>query len=100
MNPLFAQLGAGPQALAAARAGDLDALTPADLARATRLVQAVLRAAQALELALLAAADRKGAHRAPSEPSLPALGARGGFVRWPRASRTPPPARWSLRPRS
>ncbi len=73
MSTLLAQIMPGPQVLAGARACDLDAMTPGELAEATSVVQAVLREAQALNLALLAAADRKNAHKATGAPSLTAL---------------------------
>ena len=66
-------LRSGQRFLADARSRDLSALTPEQVAAEVAAVQALRREADALHLALVAAADRADAHRATDAASLTAL---------------------------
>lgn len=66
-------LRSGQRFLADARSRDLSALSPEQLAAEVAAVQAMRREADALHLALVAAADRTDAHRATDAASLTAL---------------------------
>ncbi|WP_286929496.1 MULTISPECIES: HNH endonuclease signature motif containing protein [Aeromicrobium] len=66
-------LRSGQRFLADARSRDLGSLGPEQLAAEVAAVQALRREADALNLALVAAADQKDAHRATDAPSLTAL---------------------------
>jgi len=70
---VVAGLVSGQRFLADARARDLDTLTPDQLAAEAAAVQALRREVDALNLALLAVADRKDAHRVTDAASLTAL---------------------------
>ncbi len=80
MKSLLANIVTGPQALDAALACDVDALSPDELVQVTQLTTEIARKADALRLRALAAADRKNAHRATDAPSLTALVAREAGV--------------------
>ncbi|MFO6452729.1 MULTISPECIES: DUF222 domain-containing protein [unclassified Aeromicrobium] len=66
-------LRSGQRFLADARSRDLSALSPEQIAAEVTAVQAMRREADALHLALVAAADRTDAHRATDAASLTAL---------------------------
>lgn len=80
-------LQSGRRFLADARARDLNALSPEQLAAEAAAVLALRREADALHLALLAAADRKDAHTTTGAPSMVAMVATEGGVTRGEASK-------------
>ncbi|HPU12910.1 MAG TPA: hypothetical protein PLQ19_03860 [Aeromicrobium sp.] len=66
-------LSGAPESLDAVRAADLDSLTAEELVRFAAHGQAIVRAAQAMCLALTSAGARKDAHKAAGAGSMASL---------------------------